>query len=488
MLKKIIFLIFFVNLSLFGIENKSNVIFEFNILNIASDNHDLRNIDNSNYKSVEYTDDFFYLTYGKISLSYYNFSEPLNFYTKISKSFFFGNDDALNNYNISLEKIYLEIIPNKNLIFKIGRDDFRTIDDKEIPDYVYSDIIDSFSFVFKSDFISFRAIIDLFSMNSPVYYYNIKSSKENIISYFNGNVNIFKTGGIIDFKFNFENLFFNKITTSPYFFYAHLGAVDSIHNNIGGNEKTIDGTLGNFADGDFLTLTGLNLILKSEFYKIGVQFAYSYGKDIKSPYIPDVELSGFIINGYLKLFWNFLFLQFSGVYSSGGEVNEKEIWKNFGFVSMKGDRIGGYIFKDLYGIYPSGIVDYDGINFLPFEMSRRAPLYSIMIATGIDKIKIFNSDSYFGVYIDSWFHWDNNKLNNKNLESNSLEFLKRLNKFMGIENDVKLSINFKNQIELNLLGGIFWSYDFFWKYPTSANVPLGNDLCWILASEINFRF
>ncbi len=492
MFKRFLFTILLLVSYSFGIEQKINL--DFDVNSILCNNADLRNLDETSYKTVQYTDDFFYLMYANITLKYFFKNGILNLYTKISRPFFFGNDEATKSYqSLIIENLYTDISILNNFTLRAGRYKFKTFEDETIPDYVYSDTIDSISINYSIlDIIKIIALVDFFSLNSPNYAYDVKVNKGNSIQYFNGDVNIIKGGAIVNWNSKFENDFIKIINLSPYFFYSYIGAVNSEQSKTGGNEKTLKGTLGNFSDGDYLMLAGINSYLSSSFYKIGLQFAYSYGKDVKDPYTPDINISGFLLSGFIKLWWQNFYIDLISVYSEGGIVDKNGNWQNYGFVSMKGDRIGGYIFKDVYGIYPSGIVDYDGINFLPFERSRRASVVSFKAGAGIDKLKLINFDTntlFFNLYIDSWFHFDNNiaNIDFSNINSTSLEHFKRLSQFMGIENDMKVSIAINEEFEFALFGGIFWSYDFFWKYPLTSDTPLGTDISFIIGSELKIK-
>ncbi len=492
MFKKSLFL--FLSLILtYSYSSEQKIELGFSINSIFCDNADLRKIDETSYKTVQHTDDFFYLLYANINLNYLFKNNIFSLYTKITKPFFFGNDDATKNSQpLSIENIFVDISIIKDLTLRTGRYKFRTFEDETIPDYVYSDTIDSLSLLYTTDFIKLIALVDFFGLNSPNYAYDVKINKEKNIQYFNGNVNIIKSGLLTSLNTRFENDWISLLSITPYLFYSSIGAVNSELNKIGGNEKTLKGTLGNFADGDYLISGGINSYISSSFYRVGIQFAYSYGKDFKNPYTPDVEISGFLISSYLKLLWQNFYLDLLSLYSEGGTLDQNGNWQNYGFVSMKGDKIGGYIFQNIYGIYPSGIVDYDGINFLPFERSRRAPMISLKAGIGIDKIRIINFDTntlFFNLYLDSWFHFDNNfsKIDFSSIDSTSFEHFKRLSKFMGIENDLRISIQIDNQLELSTFGGILWSYDFFWKYPLTSDSPLGTDLSWIIGTELKIK-
>ncbi|MCX7821019.1 MAG: hypothetical protein N2258_05010 [Brevinematales bacterium] len=492
MFKKIFLLFILLVGYSYGFEQRFNV--DFDIHSFVCNNADLRNIDETSYKTVQYTDDFFYLMYANLYLKYLFKNEFLSLYTKISRPFFFGNDEAAKSYqSFIIENLYADITIINNLKLKAGRYKFKTFEDESIPDYVYSDTIDSISINYSIfDFIKITALVDFFALNSPDYAYDVKINRENSIQYFNGDVNIIKSGGLINFGTRFDSEWIRLLSISPYFFYASIGAVNSEQNKTGGNEKTLKGTLGNFSDGDYLMVGGLNSYINSQYYKLGLQIAYSYGKDIKDPYTPDVTISGILLSGLLRLMWDIFYCEIVSIYSEGGKVDKNGNWQNYGFISMKGERVGGYIFKDIYGIYPSGIIDYDGINFLPFERSRRAATISLKTEVGITNLKLLNFETntlFLNLYVDSWFHWDNNlsEIDFSNLNTTTLEHFKRLQKFMGIENDIKISIELNQQFELGIFGGIFWSYDFFWKYPTTSDVPLGTDLSWTCGSELKIK-
>jgi len=469
------------------------------IKGISIRDSDLRKLDDKSYTSVQNTDDATELLWQNIFVSYFLKKDFWVVDLMVSRPFFWGNDNAKRNVNtVIIDKailgFYLLSFENFNIYTEMGRKKWKT-PSWYAQDFVFSDVIDMFEVVFTNSLFSIGAFLDFFSMNSPVdTYYDIYAYKESSIPYFNGDVNTYKIGLWTKFLWMIDFWWLEQIEFSFYGFYTRIGGVVGKNENVGGTELSRDGLEGNFVDNDWNSLVGLNLWTKSKIYEIGIQCAYSYGEDKKMNPYPAVNFMGGMFQVAGKIFpFSFLLIEFLGFYSEGGTAGTNGLWENYGFVSMKGDRVGGYFFQEVYGVYPSAIVDYDGINYLPFERSRRSGLMAVSVGGGITNFNPFildRDEKGITLRYNSWFYWDtgSSKLNFNMPYSSKFELQKKLGTFMGIEHDLTFTISFNKNLNLTTYGSLFLSYDWYWLPGEELTDPYGDELAWLIGLKVNFQY
>lgn len=488
-MKKIIILIGIITLGINAFGEITNLAISTYLNNsfYYFNNGDLRELDNSSIDTVENTDDAVGILYSKVgfkmSLTAFN---SINLYIDAYKPFFWGNDSAEYNSrgnSIFLREIFskIEIIKenNINLFTKIGRQEF-SLSRNEFKNFVFRDIVDAILICFNYDIIGFDLGIDFFSMNTPTEnIYAIKGDRHPYtVKYFDGDVNIYKT--FTSLSLTFSNNIIKENKTKIYTIFSRIGAVGE-NVNQGGWELSKGGTEGNFADNDFVLIGGLNSYINLQLLSIYFDGAISYGIDRKHREFPKVNILGFLTHLGLGLYYEIFEIKLEGAYVSGAEANTNGDYINYGFVSAKGDRVGGLLFSSYYGNYPSSIINYSGITFKPFDTQRYSPTAFLSIKLGIIDLDLnkLSKEPNNGISIIGEFHtYLDTSTTLANLNSTDLRpevyNQKRFGELLGIETDLTLKYKFFNEtVEMGGTIGIFIPFDFFLIPVSIPKAPYG---------------
>ncbi|OHD54859.1 MAG: hypothetical protein A2Y33_15905 [Spirochaetes bacterium GWF1_51_8] len=461
-------------------------------------NGDLMNTDGSSYATVEDTDDEFFLGFSEIGVSAevqvldYIFIEA-----EISRPGYWGNDSLTTGspYNAfyvwtlySKFDIAQAVFNTKAMAldFIIGRQPVAIVESEVHNNYVLDDTLDAFllNFEMKDMGIGAALFLDFFSLNSPNGdIYTLKSPRHDYtVPYFNGDVNIFKAGLVPYWKMTGSAADAVKtLAVSPYFLFSRVGATGDGTYNMGGYERSRIGTEGNFADNDWLMIAGADILFEMDGVSLFFEGAYSFGIDRKSTDKPNVDISGVMLHfsGEADILeWLNFGAEF--VYSSGATTDKYGNYLNYGFVSMKGDKVGGYIFRNYYGIYPSAYVNYSGIDFNPIEAKHKAPIMAASAKLGIENLDLSGvapGKQGLNASIEGWFYMDTSATSmdtNIILPANIYDEL-RLGRMMGIEIDLAVSYVFSQGVfEVGLEGGMFIPGPFYAYYASLEEAPYGN--------------
>ena len=276
----------------------------------------------------------------------------------------------------------------------------------------------------------------------------------------------------------------------------------------GGTQVAMDGARGNFVDNDFVLVAGgafrLNL---RNIFKVYLEGAYSHGEDRREVESGNVDLSGGLFHGYLQAdLWQVLRLYTSGLFVTGAETDADGNFVGSGFVSMKGTKLGGIIFQDYYGIYPSTIVDFAGIVLDPYNVNgwNRQPISAVSLGLEVHglsfKKKTYtinadpsaNNGDGLGLGVEGWGYWDmsenNTDYSGQNPDSEAQNH-RRLGQFMGIEVNAFVSYTFLSElIKVKADGAVFVPYDFYLIPLSSRFAPHGNELAYVYEISTEFKF
>ena len=455
---------------------------------------DLRATDNTSIQTVEITDDNIFIGYlelgGKMKAE---LAKDINFYLDVYRVGYWGNDSP--EYTSAPPIYFRELFFNapifEFLTATVGR--FRySLNPAPYTvhhNYVMTDLIDAvlLSGIFAKEF-RIDVFADLFSMNAPIdSVYELRASRHSSVTkYFDGDVNIIRFAFIPQIKPLDDGK--NRIDLRPYAMFSRIGATGSPGDNHGGNELTDAGAIGNHADNDWLFMAGLSTYTKIEGFSAAIEFGFSMGKDRRGPGIPDVDFSGIMAHASLAYEMPDVFgITLAGIYASGAETDKEGHYTNYGYMSFKADKIGGFLFRDYYGVYPYGILGTRGLSIEPTEAAKRSPMAGGMFRGSIEALNPVSIDIEFWAYLDT-------STSGADFEKPWLlapdKFdQKRFGEFMGWELDVRIAWSIANNLlSVGVDAGLFVPGKFFAYQVASLKSPFGNDKFYGLTVFSALRF
>ncbi|MDX1960844.1 MAG: hypothetical protein SFU98_19890 [Leptospiraceae bacterium] len=366
-----------------------------------SNNSDLRKLDNTNLSSVDQTDDKTIFAAGGLQLDNYIPVHPrVDLRFDIWRFGFYGGDqlagrDSNNdikqtssgantlNFGQLYIDMHLKLNPTRNerLSLRVGRQDYR-IGGKIFRDFHQEDILDAM--VLKWYDKKFGRLdlllIDLFSNSvdtRDVNFIRFLSSDNTTVKNLNGASATYRQGFIYRYPIFGESEFIGShADIRVFYFYSKFSGSNQ---PFGGADRTNNGTSGNFADNDFSIMRGARFNFGyDKWFRSSFTYAESYGIDRKQPdqlvYNRDVGNGGKSYGAELEFaFWNRrIRITPTYFYADGGKYYANGVQHSHGFVSMKGDQVGGLL-SDLYwGIHPSAYTSGQGIADLPYNRDRRS--------------------------------------------------------------------------------------------------------------------
>ena len=210
----------------------------------------------------------------------------------------------------------------------------------------------------------------------------------NKLAGLNGDVSTYRTGIVASGEPFMKKLLKMRIDPRVYAFYARVRGTK------GGSDYSENGRIGNFSDNDWSGLFGgrvaahlheqIPLFTQLIAYVDG---ALSTGSDLRRQGQPiaDYATVGFGggVTAQLKALFGFLspLGEVDFFYAQGPKYDKNGNMVSHGFVSMRGDRIGGTLMRRYWGVRPSGYVGYNGIDDTPFDANRKAG--SLLLHAGI---------------------------------------------------------------------------------------------------------
>ena len=302
---------------------------------------------------------------------------------------------------------------------------------------------------------------------------------------FDGDTNTVRFGGVYE---NTELV--DGLALRAFGFYADIGAGSAPHT---GADRVFYGAHGNFSDKDYNWLAGTRVgyTLDLDTFKLGVhgEFARSGGLDRKPVQIgvrditangnafggavkPELDLESIDVRGLVQFFLA------EGASHTAGEG----LAFNYGFVSMKGNQIGGLAMSRFAGWHPSAYVGTRGVHHSPHDTSRKAGTMVIHAAAGATVIDKVSLD--LGV----WMFQDTGStgisdFDNLDQIADELPFgyteadlipQERLGKSLGIELDGRLGFDPSEMLSFYLEGGIFLPGAFYQiEIPRTGGTALG---------------
>ncbi|MDR2735139.1 MAG: hypothetical protein LBC99_11020 [Spirochaetota bacterium] len=472
--------------SLFS-EFKPEVSAYFNNYIYGFNNGDLRSLDETSMSAVEATDDKLFLGYLEVGGTLdVTVVKNIRFYFDVYRVGFWGNDspEYVAANPIYFRHVFFSLPLVGDLSATVGRFTYALNTDRTHHNYVLSDIVDAVLLRYgkEESVFGIDLFADLFSMNAPIdAVYELHASRhDNVTHGFNGDVNIirFVLAPVLRPVYNEDT----KIIFKPFAMFSRVGATGKPDGSMGGNNQTIAGASGNYADNDWLGLGGLTIYARMGGFSAYLEFAYSMGKDRTQDLLPDVDISGFM--GHASLAYNFGdvgAVTLGAVFSKGAETDLEGNYTSYGHVGFKADKAGGWLFRDYYGVYPYTILGARGITIEPTEAAKRSPMAAATLRLDIDSfdpIKFQKAEDGIDITVEFWAFVDTST-SNADFTSDSLGVDKfdqrRFGQFMGWELDVGLAYSvYHNLLTVGVNGAIFVPGKFFTHPVTDTRSPSGN--------------
>jgi hypothetical protein len=283
---------------------------------------------------------------------------------------------------------------------------------------------------------------------------------------FGGDTDTFRFGGIYENTELIDDLHFRLFG-----FYADIGGGFGEHT---GADRVFHGSHGNFSDNDFNWMGGTRIgyDLDGDVFDLGVygEYARSGGIDRKATQIGvrDVTANGNAFGAAVvpELDLSSVDLSFIAQFfmAEGGQYTGAEgLLYNYGFVSMKGDQIGGVNLDQGAGWHPSAYVGTLGVHYSPQDFVRKSGMMVLHGGAGVALMEMVELD------LDIWWLRDTGASNLEGFDNlgeiaDELPFgyteadlipQERLGKTLGMELDARLGYTPTSLLEFYLQGGMF---------------------------------
>ncbi|MCC5813833.1 MAG: hypothetical protein JJT78_03690 [Leptospira sp.] len=352
-------------------------------------NGNLRRLDETNQTSIERTDDRVQFIAGGIQFdSFFPVHPRLDLRFDVWRFGFWGQDqlagrDTNNDIRVTQNgantlnfgQLYFDwhfkLNPRQNdrVSLRVGRQDFR-LGGRIFRDFHQDDILDAIVFKWhdpkwgKLDLL----LVDVFS-NAPdtrdVNFIRFLSFSSPTVNNFDGRADTLRHG----FKYRYSvygdsDFVGSHLEIAPFYFIAHYSGSNQ---PFGGADRSFLGTAGNFIDNDYVVMRGARLNYGiGRWFRSAFTYAESFGVDRKVPSLlfesRDVDTNGksYHLEMEFSAFRRRLRFQPSYFFSDGGRYYANGQQYSTGFVSFKGDQVGG-ILTDLYwGVHPTAYTSHQG--------------------------------------------------------------------------------------------------------------------------------
>ncbi len=371
----------------------------------AFNNTDLRELNDSTETDIENTDDRTQFALSGAELDMFIPINPrLDFRIDLWKTGFWGHDQlggrdnnndprdtfsGSNTVNFGLVNLNVHFIKSptrdKKIDLIVGRQDFR-IGGVVTEDFFQRDVIDGF--VLSASWKPFGRLnimlFDYFSNGADtedVYFVTYISHDNEKVDGFDGKVDTYRYGFVYTYPvIGDSELGGTHLEGRVFWYLARYGA-----GNEGGSDLSTLGVSGNFPDDDYTIMRGARINTGwRDYIKISATWAESFGVDRRKPvnliYNQDIDTNGsaYDIQGLVQydladlIKWQIKPAFVASYFvAKGGRYYIDGTQYSHGFVSFKGDRMGGIVHALNYGNHPSAFTDDDGIDDWPFERRRR---------------------------------------------------------------------------------------------------------------------
>lgn len=302
-------------------------------------------------------------------------------------------------------------------------------------DYMLRDVLDAIVFnVHWKELVDIKILgLDVYSgansygagendrWNDEFQYFSRDST--NKLAGLNGDVSTYRTGIVASGEPFMKKLMKLRIDPRVYAFYARVRGTK------GGSDYSENGRIGNFSDNDWSSLFGgrvaahLNeqVPIFSQLI-VYVDGALSTGSDLRRQGQPVADYTTFGFGAgttaQMKPLLGFLspLAEIDFFFAQGPQYDKNGNMISHGFISMRGDRIGGTLMRRYWGVRPSGYVGYNGIDDTPFDANRKSGVLMLHAGFGVEMSK------KYVVRADIW-HVQDTASTAVNFDPNNLDFI-----------------------------------------------------------------
>ncbi len=343
-------------------------------------------------------------------------------------------------------------------------------------DYLFDDVIDGVTLNFEMGAIgTIRLLpIDIYAVGARPDDINTAApfgpENDTLFSMrFDGDVNTIRTGGIYENTSILDGLAFRAFG-----FYADIGAGGT------GSDRSYQGATGNVVDNDYVWMAGARvnyaLALTDSFgLGLGGEFARSGGIDRKPTQAGfrdvDTEGNAFGVNVIPALDLGTVQIGIPlGFFLADGSNYASEDGQKFthGFVSFKGDQVGGLLANSALGWHPTAYVG-NGVSANEHDKDRQS---GTMVLSGGVEVDLFNDQ--LGLDVGFWYFQDTGStfLDQAQLDRIAdlpafgytradLEAQERLGKALATELDVTVTYAPNDLLDLYVVGGVLLPGEFY---------------------------
>ena len=302
-------------------------------------------------------------------------------------------------------------------------------------------------------------------------------SGRDLVHNMRGQTNTMRFGGVYELTELVENL-----DLRAFGFFATVGGAGT------GADRTHEGSLGNFADNDFVWMSGARAgyTIPLEIGQIGVmgEYAYSGGIDRKEVNvgIPDVVIEGHAFGGAILGQFDLGGLGVDGIAqyfrADGPRYRGDGLQLTHGFVSFRGNYTGGLNMGRYSGWRPSAYLGRRGVHLSEHDLRRESGTQVIHGALGINLPPGLRLDLGVWQYQDTGS--TNLDLSQENIDfvgdrlpfgesRDRLEAQRRLGRNLGTEFSGSLTFQANTALQIYGMGGLFLPGEFY-EIEVSRNV------------------
>lgn len=297
----------------------------------------------------------------------------------------------------------------------------------------------------------------------------------NLVHNMRGETNTFRFGGV------YENLdLVENLELRAFGFFSTIGAAGT------GADRTHEGTLGNFSDNDFVWMTGARAgyFLPLDIGRVGVvgEYAYSGGIDRKeiNVGVPDVVIEGNAFGASLLGEFDLGLLGVDGnlqyFRADGPRYRADGLPLTHGFVSFRGNSMGGLNMGRYSGWRPSAYLGRNGVHLNEHDIRRESGTQMIHAGLGLSIGSSWRADLGLWHYMDT----GQTNLDPARVEQagdrlpvgysrDELVAQQRLGRTLGMEYNGSLSFQANDLLSIYGVGGIFVPGEFY-ETEVSRNV------------------
>jgi hypothetical protein len=482
----------------------------------TSDNLDFRALDNNTFIDIYDSDDRRTFVYTRVGASVgLDITESTSVDLSLSHTGLWGGDQLGGTDSggglFYLDRLHVDWTPVQTeglrIATTVGRQPFSTgsggvFDDK--PDYFFDDVIDGL--VIETDLAGGGRIqwlaLDVYAANSrpdQIDFAQPSSSSSRPTVGFDGDTNTMRFGAVYD-----NTHLVDGLDLRVFGFYADIGAGGT------GSDRVLQGSAGNFSDADFVWMGGGRAAyrLTADAFSVDVwgEFARSGGVDRKATHLGlyDVTTNGNAFGGGIQprmespvfgVHGQLGFFMAEGAQYTGGEG----LLFNHGFVSFKGDHVGGLNMNRYAGWHPSTYLGTNGIYSAPQDTNRMSGTMSLHGGLGLEFSEALTLD------FDFWYFADTST---SNLDPTlaltvadelpfgytlaDLEAQERFGKPLGVEIDARLGYQANEHLSLYSTFGLFEPSEFYQiEIDRSAGTARGSmdaQEFWAVSTGLDLRY